>query len=55
MKEGEHLTVPDFDEIYADSEVNITFTNSQLIYALRLVWPTKFKSFFDLKSFSPNM
>ena len=24
MKEGEHLTVPDFDEIYADSEVLIT-------------------------------
>lgn len=45
MKEGEHLTVPDFDEIYADSEVNITFTSSQLIYALRLVWPAKFKSF----------
>lgn len=22
MKEGEHLTVPDFDDIYADSEVN---------------------------------
>jgi len=21
MKEGEHLTVPDFDDIYADSEV----------------------------------
>ena len=55
MKEGEHLTVPDFDEIYADSEVNITFTNSQLIYALRLVWPTKLKSFFYLKYFSPKV
>lgn len=29
MKEGEHLTIPDFDDIYADSEVTFFFLKFQ--------------------------
>lgn len=35
MKEGEHLTVPDFDDIYADSEV-VTCTNEGCVTVLQI-------------------
>ena len=45
MKEGEHLTVPDFDEIYADSEVLIiTSIFVQNVFNVLFLASTKYMS-----------
>ena len=37
MKEGEHLTVPDFDDIYADSDVGTQDQHLYVFYTSRSI------------------